>query len=108
MDNGNAARELTCEEWAERLVSGLPHNPKPAEMLAIALKAAEARALAQAADEIDAMRRKARALRLHAYEGETTEMILFDLVSYYKALGETLPKAISDLENVWERTQRST
>lgn len=44
MNGEMAAREMTCEEWAARLVSGLPHNPKPAEMLAIALKAAESRA----------------------------------------------------------------
>lgn len=43
MNGEMAAREMTCEEWAERLVSGMPHNPKPAEMLAIALKHAEAR-----------------------------------------------------------------
>ncbi len=44
MSDGMAAREMTCDEWAERLVQGMPHNPKPAELLAIALKAAEARA----------------------------------------------------------------
>ncbi len=61
---------------------------------------------ADMAAEVDRLKRKARDLRLHAYEGETTEVILYDLVSYYKALGQTLPEAISDLENVWERTQR--
>ncbi len=44
MSEANQGRELTCEEWAERLVSWLPHNKKPAEMLAMALRAAEARA----------------------------------------------------------------
>ena len=44
MDSKMAGRELTCDEWALRLAQGVPHHERPEELLAIALKACEARA----------------------------------------------------------------